>query len=98
MDHAAGQRIIIQCDYLIGCDGPSSRIRQLIDAEEHRLGLDRPLASQYLHWLGGFVRGDWGESIVSHRSVSTEIRQRMWNTAQLAVWARPLCNCYGWRE
>jgi peptide/nickel transport system permease protein len=65
----------------------AARGRALIDAEEHRLGLDRPLASQYGHWLRGFVRGDWGQSILSHRSVAAEIRQRLWNTMQLAVWA-----------
>jgi 2-polyprenyl-6-methoxyphenol hydroxylase-like FAD-dependent oxidoreductase len=32
IDHGTGARMIIQCDYLIGCDGPSSHIRHLIDA------------------------------------------------------------------
>jgi 2-polyprenyl-6-methoxyphenol hydroxylase-like FAD-dependent oxidoreductase len=31
-DHASGARHVIHCDYLVGCDGPSSRIRHLIDA------------------------------------------------------------------
>lgn len=61
--------------------------RDLIDAEEKRLGLDRPLATQYASWLSHFVRGDWGESSVSRRSVGAEIRQRLWNTTQLVVWA-----------
>ena len=61
--------------------------RSVIDAEEKRLGLDRPLAAQYGSWLADFVRGDWGESSVSRRSVSAEIRQRLWNTSQLVVWA-----------
>jgi peptide/nickel transport system permease protein len=61
--------------------------RALIQAEEKRLGLDRPLAVQYASWVGNFVRGDWGESSVSRRSVGAEIRQRLWNTTQLVVWA-----------
>lgn len=61
--------------------------RSLIDAEEKRLGLDRPLPVQYGSWLSDFVRGDWGESSVSRRSVGAEIRQRLWNTTQLVVWA-----------
>ena len=61
--------------------------RQLIEAEEKRLGLDRPLATQYASWLAHFVRGDWGESTVTRRSVSVEIRQRLWTTTQLVVWA-----------
>jgi 2-polyprenyl-6-methoxyphenol hydroxylase-like FAD-dependent oxidoreductase len=31
-DRATGTRCIIQCEYLVGCDGPSSQIRHLIDA------------------------------------------------------------------
>lgn len=59
----------------------------LIEQERHRLGLDRPLAYQYLTWLGGFVRGDWGDSIVSRRPVKSEILHRLWNTTHLATWA-----------
>lgn len=59
----------------------------VIQAEEKRLGLDRPLLVQYGSWLSDFVRGDWGESTVSRRSVAAEMRQRLWNTAQLVVWA-----------
>jgi 2-polyprenyl-6-methoxyphenol hydroxylase-like FAD-dependent oxidoreductase len=32
IDHATGSRQTIHCDYLIGCDGPTSRVRHLIDA------------------------------------------------------------------
>ncbi len=32
IDHTSGARSTIHCAYLIGCDGPSSRTRQLIDA------------------------------------------------------------------
>lgn len=61
--------------------------RRVLSAEQHRLGLDRPLAAQYVVWAGGFVQGDWGDSIVSRGSVSAEIRQGLWNTTQLAMWA-----------
>ena len=32
IDHTTGVRHVIHCDYLVGCDGPTSRIRHLIDA------------------------------------------------------------------
>jgi 2-polyprenyl-6-methoxyphenol hydroxylase-like FAD-dependent oxidoreductase len=32
IDHATGAHDVIECDYLVGCDGPSSQIRHLIDA------------------------------------------------------------------
>ena len=48
--------------------GPSATPQQ-IDAGRHALGLDRPLAIQYVDWLAGFVRGRWGTSIVTGRPV-----------------------------
>ncbi|WP_020185672.1 ABC transporter permease [Methylopila sp. 73B] len=30
-----------------------------------QLGLDRPIAEQYVRWLAGFLSGDWGTSFVS---------------------------------
>lgn len=70
---------------------PLARLRASRDPgalvrERHRLGLDKPLATQYGRWLDDFVRGKWGESYVSRRSVSTEIREKFWNTVQLIVW------------
>ena len=69
-----------------GGDSDAGASGRLVAEETHRLGLDRPLVAQYGHWLSGFVRGDWGESIVSRRSVGAEIRDRLWNTVQLIVW------------
>lgn len=37
------------------------------------LGLDRPVAAQYLHWLGSFVTGDWGTSYVARTDIFTYI-------------------------
>lgn len=33
------------------------------------LGLDQPWVVQYVHWLGNFVAGDWGNSYVSHQDI-----------------------------
>ena len=40
------------------------------DLMRARLGLDRPLASQYLAWVGGILRGDLGTSLKQHRPVA----------------------------
>jgi peptide/nickel transport system permease protein len=58
----------------------------LIKRETVRLGLDKPLPQQYLTWAKGFVTGDWGQSMVSRRSVGEEIRRRLWSTMQLILW------------
>jgi peptide/nickel transport system permease protein len=49
------------------------------------LGLDRPLAAQYLSWLGGVVRFDFGRSLLYARPVGELLRERAANTAVLAT-------------
>lgn len=51
------------------------------------LGLDRPLAAQYLSFLGGLGRGDLGKSFRFGTPVAQEIRRRLPQTAVLAVCA-----------
>lgn len=46
--------------------GPSASPAQ-VSAQRHALGLDQPLAAQYVAWLGRFARGDWGRSIATGR-------------------------------
>lgn len=48
------------------------------------LGLDVPLWQQYLRWVGGFVRGDFGESYVSRVAIGPQITQRLAVTLPLA--------------
>ncbi len=63
-----------------------NRDQSVVERETKRLGLDKPLPTQYLTWATGFVKGDWGESFVSRRSVGAEIGDRLWNTVQLILW------------
>ena len=44
-----------------------------IAALRGRLGLDRPMLEQYVSFLSGAVRGDWGVSLVTGRPVIGEI-------------------------
>lgn len=50
----------------------------------HQLGLDQPIAVQYGTWLSKVVRGDLGESLVSHRSIAGELAARLPITLELA--------------
>jgi peptide/nickel transport system permease protein len=47
---------------------PGAGVEQLA-AQRHAAGLDRPLVIQYFEWLGRAIRGDWGTSIATGRSV-----------------------------
>src|SRR3954453_18985547 len=58
---------------------------QEVTALRHSLGLDRPLLTQYVSFLGGVVRGDLGTSFRYGTPVSREIGARLYRTVQLAV-------------
>lgn len=60
---------------------------EVIQAEEHRLGLDRPLPVRYLGWLAGLLRGDFGPSVVATRDIGAEIASRIGVTLTLVVTA-----------
>jgi len=49
------------------------------------LGLNRPAYVQYFSWLGNFVTGDWGESMVARQPARPMVMARMWNSAMLAA-------------
>ncbi len=49
------------------------------------LGVDRPVHLQYLTYLGGIVRGDFGESIRTGLPVSVELLERFPATFELAI-------------
>jgi peptide/nickel transport system permease protein len=48
-----------------------------------QFGLDRPLAVQYLIWMAGFVRGDWGVSIATGEDVRAMFMHRLPITLEL---------------
>jgi peptide/nickel transport system permease protein len=50
-----------------------------------KLGLDKPLAVQYLMWLGRVLTGDLGKTIVSETPVSRLVGERIMPTLQLGL-------------
>jgi len=54
-----------------------------IERLRRAMGLDRPLAVQYLTWLAAFVRGDWGYSYADGRPVIDRMLERVPATLQL---------------
>src|SRR6202049_163211 len=54
---------------------------------ERELGLDQSIVVQYLHWIGGLLRGDIGYSYVSEKPALQEILPRIPITARLAALA-----------
>ncbi len=63
-------------------DNPNVR-PQDIERLRRQMGLDRPLAAQYLAWLRAFVVGDWGYSYTDGRPVMDRLLERVPATLQL---------------
>ncbi len=58
---------------------------EAVAAIRRDLGLDQPLPSQYLRWLGGVLRGDLGRSYISRHDVAALIETTMPATLQLTA-------------
>ena len=58
---------------------------QDVAAIREKLGLDRPLAEQFVIWLGRLARGDFGESFFFKKQVSELIAERVEPTLALAT-------------
>jgi peptide/nickel transport system permease protein len=56
-----------------------------VAAERHRLGLDRPVATQFWHYLTGLAHGDLGTSYRTRSPVATDLRTFLPATLELAM-------------
>ena len=83
--------------YQTGSESSAVQKKQ-IEQIRQELGLDRPVVTQYLDWIAGAVRGDFGQSYVQRRPVMDILRERFPRSMELAVltlliavvWAIPL--------
>ena len=60
---------------------------EVLASFRHFFGLDRPLSVQYVDWLAGIVRGDFGVSWLSGKPVLRMFLERVPVSAELAVLA-----------
>ncbi|WP_406281043.1 ABC transporter permease [Embleya sp. NBC_00896] len=56
-------------------------------AVEHRMGLDRPLVTQYLDYVGNALRGDFGTSLYDGSSVADQIGRALPISLELGLLA-----------
>ena len=57
---------------------------EYLDNLRKHMGLDKPLVVQYFMWLSQVARGDLGRTLLARQSVAKVIRQKVFNTFQLA--------------
>lgn len=78
--------------------GPYATAGQ-VAAFDRQHGYDRPLVVRYLHWLGGFVSGHWGTSVVQQEGVGHLLVVALGHSLQLSVFALilyvPVSICLG---
>jgi peptide/nickel transport system permease protein len=83
--------------YQAGSETSGVQQKQIQKIREE-LGLERPVVIQYLSWIGGAVRGDFGKSYSQRRPVWDILKERFPRSMELAiltlaiavVWAIPL--------
>ncbi|HEU4797746.1 MAG TPA: ABC transporter permease, partial [bacterium] len=57
--------------------------RGQIEALRQEMYLDRPIHVQYAYYLSGLLRGDFGESLYTHRPVTNDLRDLFPATLEL---------------
>jgi len=61
--------------------------KEALDRERKQLGLDKPLAQQFVNWIAGVARFDFGNSMWTGQPITQEIKIRLELSLQLAVMA-----------
>ena len=61
--------------------------KENLDKERARLGLDKPVWQQFVSWIGGLVRLDFGTSMWTGAPITEEIKLRFALSLQLAIMA-----------
>src|SRR5215471_13818005 len=74
---------------------PPNAMLAEIEAKRREMGLDQPLARQYLIWLGQVLHGDFGASIHFRRGVAGLIGSTLPATIELAVLAMLIAGALG---
>lgn len=66
--------------------GPKAT-KESVEALRKEMNLDETLVKQYILWLKGVSKGDFGRSLISKRAVSEDVKQFLPATAELMIFA-----------
>src|SRR6476620_932354 len=61
--------------------------KEALDRERAQLGLDKPMAQQFVSWVSGVVSFDFGEFMWTGQAITQEIKVRLELSVELAVMA-----------
>jgi peptide/nickel transport system permease protein len=68
---------------ILGADATTAQVRQV----RIELGLNKPIYTQFVSWLGGVLHGSFGQDYVNDQSITSEIGSRLPVTLELACFA-----------
>ena len=71
-------------------EGGGSFTQEDLARLRHEIGTDRPIVVQYVTWIGGVIRGDFGDSLWFRTPVMGELKDRIPVTVELAIFAMVL--------
>ncbi len=74
-----GDAVIMQLDQA------AAPTPETLTRARQELGLERPFLAQYRTWIAGALHGDLGRSLITRRSVTSELGKRINLTSHLAV-------------
>jgi peptide/nickel transport system permease protein len=74
-----GDAVIMQLDQA------AAPTPEVLAHARRELGLERPFLEQYRAWIAGALHGDLGRSLITRRSVTSELGKRISLTSHLAV-------------
>ncbi len=74
--------------------GPQAT-EEIKEALRQEFGLDQPIPIQYINYIGGLFRGDWGESLYTRRPVISDLRAFFPATLELTVVAIIIATMFG---
>jgi peptide/nickel transport system permease protein len=82
--------IVFAATNLSGTDAATAALGRFatpeaIAAYREQQGLDRPLVQRYWTWLSNVATGDWGDSLINRRPVSSLVGDRLRRTVLLSV-------------
>lgn len=69
--------------------------REQVELIRREFALDRPVLEQYVRYMAGLLRGDWGRSVLSRRPVLEDLRIYLPATLELALVAMALATVTG---
>ena len=81
---------IVPGDPVLQMLGQDARVEDLAQLR-HSLGLDQPLGVQYVRYLAGLARGDWGQSMRFAAPVRPIVLERFPATLELSLAALAVC-------